>query len=203
MKLYVTAASPYARIARIVVCEKALSDRVRVLTVKTRLPDSPYYEINPSGRVPYLVRDDGIGMEDSGLIAAYLDQLDGKPTLTYPQSFGNWEYGRLEACARSLLDGLAVLVRELRRPENERSSATIEHERKRSRRIADLWETEIGHPIMRSQFNMAQIVLISAVLMRDHFSEIDLLTSRPHLSQWSNRLVQRPSVNATILVPKV
>jgi glutathione S-transferase len=132
MKLYVTAASPYARIARIVVCEKALSDRVRVLTVKTRVPDSPYYEINPSGRVPYLVRDDGIGMEDSGLIAAYLDQLDGKPTLTYPQSFGNWEYGRLEACARSLLDGLAVLVRELRRPENERSSATIEHERKRS-----------------------------------------------------------------------
>jgi glutathione S-transferase len=128
MKLYVTAASPYARIARIVVNEKGLSDRVRVLMVKTRVPDSPYYKINPSGRVPYLVRDDGVGMEDSGLIAAYLDQLDGKPTLTHPQSLGNWEYGWLEARARSLLDGLAVLVRELRRPENERSPTTIEHE---------------------------------------------------------------------------
>src|SRR5215472_11522219 len=114
MKLYVTAASPYARITRIVVHEKGLADRVRVLMVKTRVPDSPYYKINPSGRVPYLVRDDGVGMEDSGLIAAYLDQLDGKPTLTYPQSLGKWEYGRLEACARSLLDGLAVLVRELK-----------------------------------------------------------------------------------------
>jgi glutathione S-transferase len=86
MKLYVTAASPYARIARIVVHEKGLSDRARVLMIKTRIPDSPYYKINPSGRVPYLVRDDGVGMEDSRLIAAYLDQLDGKPTLTYPQS---------------------------------------------------------------------------------------------------------------------
>jgi glutathione S-transferase len=202
MKLYVTAASPYARIARIVVNEKELSDRVRVLMVKTRVPDRPYYKINPSGRVPYLVRDDGVGMEDSGLIAAYLDQLDGKPTLTPPQSLGNWEYGRLEACARSLLDGLAVLVRELRRPENERSPTTIEHEWGRSRRIADLWETEVEHPIMQSQINMAQIVLVSAVLMRDHFSEIDLLTSRPHLSQWSNRVVQRPSVKVTMFVPK-
>jgi len=202
MKLYVTAASPYARITRIVVHEKGLADRVRVLMVKTRVPDSPYYKINPSGRVPYLVRDDGVGMEDSGLIATYLDQLDCKPTLTYPQSLRNWEYGRLEACARSFLDGLAVLVRELRRPENERSPATIEHEWGRSRRMADLWETEVEHPIMQSQINMAQIVLVSAVLMSDHFSELDLLTSRPHLRQWSNRLVQRRSVKATMLVPK-
>ena len=42
-------------------------------------PSSPYYRINPSGRVPYLVDDAGVGMEDSQLICAYLDGLDGKP----------------------------------------------------------------------------------------------------------------------------
>ena len=46
-------------------------------------PRSPYYEINASGRVPYLVRDDGVGMEHSDLIAAYLDHIDGKPTFSY------------------------------------------------------------------------------------------------------------------------
>jgi hypothetical protein len=55
---------------------------------------------------------------------------------------------------------------------------------------------------MQSQINMVQIVLVSAVLMRDHFSEIDLLTSRPHLSQWSSRLMQRPSVKVTMFVTK-
>jgi glutathione S-transferase len=62
MKLYVTRGSPYARLARIIVIEKALEDRVEIIEAKTRTPSSPYYQINPSGRVPYLVDDtrDGI-----------------------------------------------------------------------------------------------------------------------------------------------
>src|SRR5215831_8585820 len=77
MKLYVTYGSPYARLARIIVVEKALEDRVEIIEAKTRAPGSPYYQINPSGRVPYLVDDSGVGMEDSQLICAYLDGLDG------------------------------------------------------------------------------------------------------------------------------
>ncbi len=61
MKLYITPLSPDARITRIVSLEKGLEDRVEVIEEKTRVAGSPYYAINPSGRVPYLVRDDGIG----------------------------------------------------------------------------------------------------------------------------------------------
>jgi hypothetical protein len=88
MKLYVTFTSPYARLARIVVLEKGLQDRVEVIAAQTRVASSPYYRINPSGRVPYLIDDAGVGMEDS----------------------------RLEARARSLCDGIAVWVREMSRP---------------------------------------------------------------------------------------
>jgi glutathione S-transferase len=59
MKLYITPGSPYARIARIVVIEKQIEDLVEIIVAQTRTKDSPYYAINPSGRVPYLVRDDG------------------------------------------------------------------------------------------------------------------------------------------------
>ena len=52
MKLYITLISSYARLARILVIEKALEDRVEVIAAKTRIADSPYYQINPSGRVP-------------------------------------------------------------------------------------------------------------------------------------------------------
>jgi glutathione S-transferase len=55
MKLYVTYTSPYARLARIVVVEKKLEGRVEILQAKTRTAGSPYYQINPSGRVPYLM----------------------------------------------------------------------------------------------------------------------------------------------------
>jgi len=73
MKLYVTFTSPYARLTRIVVLEKGLQDRVEVIAAQTRVADSPYYKINPSGRVPYLIDDAGVGMEDTQFICAYLD----------------------------------------------------------------------------------------------------------------------------------
>jgi glutathione S-transferase len=82
MKLYVTYGSPYARLARIIVIEKALEDRVEIIEAKTRTPGSPYYRINPSGRVPYLIDDTGVGMEDSQLICAYLDSTASRVSTT-------------------------------------------------------------------------------------------------------------------------
>src|SRR5215472_8650753 len=128
MKLYVTLTSPYARLARILVLGKALEDRVEIIAAKTRAADSPYYQINPSGRVPYLIDDAGVGMEDSGVICAYLDSLDGKPRLHPSSSDHGWAYARLEARARSLCDGLAVWARETRRPANEQSPTILAHE---------------------------------------------------------------------------
>ena len=141
MKLYVTYTSPYARLARIVVIEKALEDRVEIIEAKTRTRDSPYYQINPSGRVPYLVDDAGVGMEDSQLICAYLDSLDGKPRLHITLSGADWAYLRLEFMARSMCDGISVWTREMNRPANERSSTVLTHEVARSQRMADIFES--------------------------------------------------------------
>ena len=163
MKLYTTPASPYARMARIVVIEKGLESRVEIIRAQTRLTDSPYYKINPSGRVPYLIRDDGTGMEESALICAYLDQLDGNPIFDLPVGEQAWEARRLEALARSMLDGLAVWGREITRPQNEQSPTVIRHEADRSRRMADLWEREIDHPLMHGPLNMVQITLACAL----------------------------------------
>ena len=149
MKLYITPGSPYARMARIVVLEKGLERRVEIIAAQTRVADSPYYRINPSGRVPYLVRDDGVGLEESAVICAYLDHLDGTPAFDPPPGDQGWDARRLEALARSMLDGLAVWSRELTRAQNERSATVLEHEAARSRRMADLWEAQIDHPLMR------------------------------------------------------
>lgn len=138
MKLYITPGSPYARMARIVVLEKGLQDRVEIIAARTRTADSPHYDINPSGRVPYLLCDDGTGLEESALICAWLDHLDGNPAFDPPAGDPSWPARRLEALARSLLDGLSVWLRELLRPVNERSPEVIQHETERARRLADL-----------------------------------------------------------------
>src|SRR5262249_37298336 len=136
MKLYVTPGSPYARLARIVVAEKGLEDRVEIIEAKTRTRGSPYYQVNPSGRVPYLVDDAGIGMEDSQIICAYLDELDGKPKFQHALFESDWAYRRLEASARSMCEGICVWVREMHRTEAERSPTALAHETARSQRMA-------------------------------------------------------------------
>lgn len=197
MKLYITPGSPYARMARIVVLEKGLEQRVEIIVARTRAADSPYYRINPSGRVPYLIRDDGVGMEESALIWDFLDQLDGKPALGMPNGTSPWEVPRLEGLARSLLDGLSVWNRELARPENERSPTVIQHEAHRSERMMDVWEAEIGQPLMHGALNRVQATLACAIGLEARIPGFRWRPGHPKLSAWFGRIAARPSLAAT------
>ena len=197
MKLYITSGSPYARIVRIVVLEKGLETRVEIVTARTRAADSPYYRINPSSRVPYLIRDDGVGLEESALICDYLDRLDGKPVFDLPAGEQDWEARRLEALARSLLDGLAVWGRELVRPENERSPTVIQHEAHRSERMTDVWETEIGHPLMHGAFNRLHLTLACALGLEARIPGFRWRPAHPRLREWFEPIAARPSFTAT------
>jgi glutathione S-transferase len=199
MRLYYTATSPFARLARMVVIEKGLGNRVEILEAETRVPDSPYYQINPSGRVPFLVRDDGRTMEDSQLICAYLDSLDGCLRLNPPFATDDWTYGRLETYARSLTDGVSVYIREMRRPADERSPTILKHEIARAVRLADFWEYEIGHPLMQGPLNMAQLLLLAGLDIVRFTQMAELETGRPHLSEWLRRLRALPCAVETAL----
>jgi glutathione S-transferase len=197
MKLYVTYTSPYARLARIVVIEKALEDRVAIIEAKTRTRDSPYYQINPSGRVPYLVDDAGVGMEDSQLICAYLDSLDGKPRFHKALSETDWAHPRLEFMARSMCDGISVWTREMIRPANERSPKVLAHEAARSQRMADIFESRMTDPLMQGPSRMAHLILAVA-LERARYCGLDGLTNgRPQLAEWMRSMSDLPSMQRT------
>jgi glutathione S-transferase len=198
MKLYITPGSPYARLARMFVIEKKLGDRVEVIVARTRAADSPYYEINPSGRVPYLIRDDGVGIEESALICAYLDSFDAHPLLAQTADGDAWEARRLEALARSMLDGLAVWSRERSRPPDEQSPTTIAHERARSERMIDVWEGLVEHPLMTGRLDMAQLTLACALGMDVRNSDFQWRPGHPKLAAWFERFSSRPSFQATM-----
>jgi len=197
MKLYITPGSPYARMARIVVLEKGLESRVEVIAAQTRTADSPYYRINPSGRVPYLMLDDGTGLEESAVICDYLDRLDGMPALHPPNDQQAWEARRLEAAARSMLDGLSVWGREIGRPRDERSPAVIRHEAARAGRMVDFWEREIDHPLMRGALNLGQLTLACALGLEARNPDFLWRPGHPKLSAWFERVAARPSFVAT------
>ncbi len=207
MQLYMTKTSPYARLARIMVLEKGLSDRVEETVGRTREAGSPYYAVNPSGRIPYLICDDGTALEDSALICRYLDHLAGPPAFEPPPidpqaqpdlSAEAWVFRRLEAVVRSTLDGLAVWGRELRRPPDDRSPTLIAHEAERFRRMMDWWQAEVGQPLLQGPFNRIQMTLFAALQFEIRDPCFAWRDGRPELAAWADRLAPRPSLAATV-----
>ena len=197
-KLYITPGSPYARMARIVVLEKGLQDRVEIIAAKTRVADSPYYAINPSGRVPYLITEDGMEFEESAVICDYLDQLDGKPAFGLPGKGPFWEARRLESLARSMLDGLSVWGREIVRPKNEQSPGIIRHETERARRMAEVWEREINHPLLRDGLHIIHLTLGCGLGLEARNPDFLWRPGHPKLSVWYEHIAARPSFAATV-----
>lgn len=198
MQLFVTQFSPYARMTRILLREKQLQHRVDEVLAQTRTKNSPYYGVNPSGRVPYLIRSDGTGIEGSRLILEYLDQLDDKPILNLTGTAEYWEYARLEEVARSLMDGVSVWVRELRRPESHRSQVVIEHEKERAVRMLESWESDIERNIMQGPLNYPQLTLACALSMDEWNLDFKWREKHPKLVRWLKPFSAMPSFAETV-----
>ena len=85
MKLYDREGTPNAARIRIVLAQKGLEDRVELVSVDliTAEQKQPaFLAMNPIGKTPLLVLDDGFVLSESTAITEYLDNLDGNPVLT-------------------------------------------------------------------------------------------------------------------------
>jgi glutathione S-transferase len=147
--------------------------------------------------VPYLVDDAGSGMEDSQLICAYLDSLDGKPRFHRPRSEPDWAYLRLEFMARSMCDGISVWSREMHRPTSERSPTVLAHEVARSQRMADVFEGHVADRLMQRTPGVAPLILAVAVEMARKRGLGDLTNGRPQLASWMRSMSDLPSMQKT------
>ena len=78
MKLYVSANSPYARKARIVIRELALEDRVEEQTVSGL---EELKNIGPTAKIPVLISEDHVLLCESLIIVRYLTDMASGPVL--------------------------------------------------------------------------------------------------------------------------
>jgi glutathione S-transferase len=85
MKLYDREGTPNAARIRIVLAQKGLDREVEFVTVDLIAAEQKqpaFLAMNPIGKTPVLVLDDGFAISESTAITEYLDNLDGDPVLT-------------------------------------------------------------------------------------------------------------------------
>lgn len=203
MKLYYSSASPYARIVRMALMETGLDARIAQEETTLRDPASTLLPVNPVGRVPTLVLDDGTVLNETALILTHLATLpEGRRLLPLDGSDG-WRTMSALARVIGMLDGIAVWNRELRRPENERSPGVIALETVRANRVADALERTVaagGYATGAGDAVDAAWITLAATLgycERRH-RVWAWREGRPALSAWLDAAAARPSFQATI-----
>ena len=197
MKLFYASGSPYARIARVVIRELRLENRIEEIEVTLRDPNSSLLPYNPGGKVPTLQLDDGTIVNESLLILTFLDtQHSGRKLLPMDGSDG-WktlsELGR----AYAFLDAVTVWNRELRFGQS--APGVIALEKARADRVADGLEAALAAGAYSGPIDASQIVLGAALenFARRH-KVWDWRRGRPFLSRFLDDIAQRPSFTATI-----
>ncbi|MEH2463888.1 glutathione S-transferase family protein [Nostoc sp.] len=194
MKLFYTPNSPYARIARVAIIELNLCERIETQKVIARDPNSDLLNYNPTGKVPTLATDDGFILSETRIICVYLNHLNPEMKLVADISHGFLQ--QLEGMTGGFIDGVAVWVRELRRPLREQSPGVIEFERMRALRILDYFE-KISDKLDQTP-KLAHITLASALGLEIRLLDLQWRQKYPKLAHWYDEFSKRPSMQVTI-----
>jgi glutathione S-transferase len=199
MQLFTSANSPYARKARIIIHELALTSRVEDIIVS--LPaDAKLRAVNPLGKIPALLLDDGSVIYDSPVICEYLDTLGGgkffpRATL-FREAEGRWRALTLQALGDGLADAVVRRNQEMRLPEERRSSEML------ARQTAAIEAAFAVADRAAAKFppepTIGEIAIACAIGYLDLRVPHDGWRDRyPQLARWLDVFSQRPSAQAT------
>lgn len=197
MKLLGTQTSPYVRKARLVLLEKNIPHEYLI-----NPPQEPgSLHVNPLGRIPALILDDGFCVFDSTVIADYADTLNDAPILI-PRAdpLARLRVKRWEALADGIMDSAIVARNESLRAAEQQNPATL-----------DLHNQAVTHALAYASallgagtwcendaITLADLALVSALIYLDlRQPDRDWRSAHQNLAAWFARVSARPSVIAS------
>lgn len=224
MKLLYQTHSPYARKVLVAAYEMGLHESLTVMhheTSPTR-GNAQVLALNPLGKVPVLICDDGTALFDSNVICEYLDGLHPGPPLLPSQPQLHWRALKMQALAQGIADaGITARWESERRPAELRWPAMYAGQVAKIAAACDFLEQELdtGYsaalaataaalagasrkpqvaPADRRP-DIGDIALVTALSWVEFRRVYDFLTGRPRLARWYAALCARPSMQATTL----
>jgi glutathione S-transferase len=142
MKLIASVTSPFARKVRVALAEKRIE--YTLVEQSPASPDNTISELNPLGKIPVLVLDDGTPLFDSRVIVEYLDTVSPVSRLIPEPSRQRIAVRRWEALADGICDAAALISQEMRRPERLQSKDFIAKQAGKVTRGLALLASELG-----------------------------------------------------------
>jgi len=184
---------------KIALAEKGLKwegIRVRLANREQKTPE--FLKLNPYGKIPVLA-EEGKVLFESCIINEYLDEKYPDPPLMPKDPY-------LRARGRVLVDYALNYAHEpywdlrgeMRKPEAERDTRTVEEKRQQLRILLEYLETALGDKaFFLGDLSLADIAIVPRMLRAETYGALPA-PSLPRLNSWLERMKGRPSVKAIL-----
>ena len=199
MKLFFAALSPFVRKVRVAAIELGLDKRIELVTVATTpvAMNADLAKVNPLGKLPALVADDGDLLFDSAVIVEYLDALAGGGKLIPAKGAERWRVKRTEALADGMADA-AILMRyeTAMRPADKQWPDWIAGQKRKVTQALDALEGQAW--LFDEKLDAGKIAVACALGYLDlRFGDLGWRNTRETLGRWCVSFAQRPAMQAT------
>ncbi|BBL34819.1 putative GST-like protein YibF [Nitrosomonas stercoris] len=201
MKLIGSFTSPYVRKVRIVLAEKNID--YEFTNDPPFSPDTKVAQVNPLGKVPALILNDGFILFDSRLLAEYLDEQSTADSARLIPASGaeRLRVKRWEILADGIIDACVAIYLERKRPEAQRSQEWIERQQKKIDQGLQAAAADLGDQAWceGAAMTLADIALGCALGYLDiRFPEVKWRATYPNLVQLADKLATRSSFKTTV-----
>lgn len=183
MKLLSSPMSPYVRKVRMTASMKGLDDRIEHRPADTNAGDDALNKLNPLGKIPCLITDQGDALFDSHVICEYLDSLTPTPVLFPKSGPERWRTLTLGGLGDGILDAALLLVYEGRfRPENMKVQAWVDRQQNKVDRA--LAQLEAAPPAWSGNPDYGHMTLAAALGYLDFRHGGKWRAGHPKLVKW-------------------
>jgi glutathione S-transferase len=193
LKLYTNSASPFGRKCRVIARELGL----KLEEIQTSpFQDAQFRRVNPLGKIPALVLDDGSVLVDSPVICEFLNHVGGGkffPGMSiFRHSSGRWKALGLQALGDGLADA-AVAWTLL-----GRADPVPEAARARQKETILAAMDALEKVKFAKDPTIGEISVACAIGYVDlHLADLDWRATHPNLSGWYAQFCEYPSMKAT------
>lgn len=198
MELYGTTASPFFRTCATLVHEAGGTDLVTFTAASGTAvePGTIPVALNPAGKIPVLVREDGPALYDSRVICRYFDAIWEMDL--YPEG-RLWETLTLEAHAHEMMVAAQMMTTEPRvRPPEMVFEPWVEGQWAKISRALDALEARWMSHLSGPRLDVAKFAVAVALGYLDlRHAARDWRDGRMALAAWEARFAQRPALLAT------
>lgn len=201
MKLITSLTSPYGRKARVVLLEKKIPFHLQI--ENPWLPDSPVAAVNPLGKVPVLVLEDGACVFDSRVIVEYLDHVSPVAHLIPSEPRSRMMVRGVEALADGVTDAAVAIYLEKKRATEQQSAEWLALQEKTLSRGLQALADALGEKAwyLGNSMTLADIACGCTLGYLDlRFPEIDWRVAYPSLTRLADKLATRASFQDTVPV---